>query len=765
MNINEAKGRISKYLDNKAHTPIIVDVCDKIGWDELQKFFNVHGQKIMYAKGLSAENDYIPQTDKILQAIETESSPVMLVGLSAYLKLYGEQTLKSALKSLLEVSVENKLIILTYKCSTFLNFDDPRINAQNKVVLVDAVDESECPLENRSLVFIKPLLSEFFDPRVDGVRSIPDIEPTPIEDLHIITDRQKKEFPSSLYDIKEVGSAFDVIADKYAILTNVSRSLGDEKHWHWLLDKLKKAGSWEKLINSTFGGADKLSAHADFLSKSSNEAWLCFIALKIYGAGTNKYLNIISNEAKSLDEIKRLAYEKILDFEVSDNDFNRLYDERKELLNKICGHNDTPELINFIKMVKGKGGKSYLYFTDLTPQERKEVLSLIADNNEEIDLKGLLKNLKRIYPALCEYLSPFHLAEMGKFESYFNDYKACKVLNTITTELRSIVNEQASKREFNSVYPSRASIVSKLTSPKAIAYFLDALGVEFLSYIQHRSYAKGLKLNIQLGLANLPSITSKNKEFVEDFQARGIKVKNIKSLDNLKHEGQGDYNYEHTKYPLHLVEELDVIDGVLDNVGLDLESGEIDTVYIVSDHGASRLAVINETEHFHELEHKGEHSGRCCPVSELSEKPNCATEENGFWCLANYDRFKGGRKSNVEVHGGASLEEVVVPIITITKPGKRIECKIENPVITISFKDKPRLTFYCSIKAKEINVLYNGEYYPAKESQNDFRYDVVIDTRMPGGENSIDIYADGALVAAGLKFTVKKKSGSERKFF
>ena len=45
--------------------------------------------------------------------------------------------------------------------------------------------------------------------------------------------------------------------------------------------------------------------------------------------------------------------------------------------------------------------------------------------------------------------------------------------------------------------------------------------------------------------------------------------------------------------------------------------------------------------------------------------------ENGFAILANYDRFKGGRPANVEVHGGATLEETVVPIIELTlKPEK-----------------------------------------------------------------------------------------------
>ena len=46
------------------------------------------------------------------------------------------------------------------------------------------------------------------------------------------------------------------------------------------------------------------------------------------------------------------------------------------------------------------------------------------------------------------------------------------------------------------------------------------------------------------------------------------------------------------------------------------------------------------------------------------------TKENGYWVLANYDRFKGGRPANIEVHGGATLEEVTVPVIEITySPG------------------------------------------------------------------------------------------------
>ena len=34
-------------------------------------------------------------------------------------------------------------------------------------------------------------------------------------------------------------------------------------------------------------------------------------------------------------------------------------------------------------------------------------------------------------------------------------------------------------------------------------------------------------------------------------------------------------------------------------------------------------------------------------------------------CYRGYGRYKGSRSANVEVHGGASLEEIIVPIITL----------------------------------------------------------------------------------------------------
>ena len=70
-------------------------------------------------------------------------------------------------------------------------------------------------------------------------------------------------------------------------------------------------------------------------------------------------------------------------------------------------------------------------------------------------------------------------------------------------------------------------------------------------------------------------------------------------------------------------------------------------------------------EEKYETDTKGEHSGRCCKYFDGCDIEN-AIAENGYIILTDYGRFKGSRAANVEAHGGASLEETVIPLITLS---------------------------------------------------------------------------------------------------
>jgi hypothetical protein len=186
-------------------------------------------------------------------------------------------------------------------------------------------------------------------------------------------------------------------------------------------------------------------------------------------------------------------------------------------------------------------------------------------------------------------------------------------------------------------------------------------------------------------------------------------------------------------------------------------SGKIaNKVVLVSDHGSSRLAVTNERECKWKMAEDGLHSGRCCPRTEVDERPEYATEENDFWVLANYDRFKGGRKASVEVHGGASLEEVVIPLIELELFDNKIEIRIDKSVITTSHRKKAEIVLFSTSTLSDVSVRVDGRKYGAV-SIGDNKHRVVLDHIRKAGTYAADIYA-GANLIGQVEFVVQHES-------
>ena len=75
-------------------------------------------------------------------------------------------------------------------------------------------------------------------------------------------------------------------------------------------------------------------------------------------------------------------------------------------------------------------------------------------------------------------------------------------------------------------------------------------------------------------------------------------------------------------------------------MGSALAMGHCQRIIILSDHGASRLAVTHRSENDKlQLTEPGKHSGRCCPADQ-DPGIEFVTYEDGFAVLANYERFK-----------------------------------------------------------------------------------------------------------------------------
>ena len=761
MTLEEVYKSIDRYLDSDKHLPRLIDVPSRDVEFELLQKYRLPTIKIMWADDF-CNDDMLPAYDRIKNDLAYADGNIFLFGLSTFLKLEGRGKLVETFKSLLGQDAHDKVVIISLGCGSMLKHAlDRRLFDSYQVLLVDGPTDKNVQFE-----FVERKLSANFGSITEGLSKVDKMSEMGGDDeLFIRTSHKKTDFPNSLIDIKEYSCTYDLLKEQCTDLVHLPKDAGTDEQWNYLYKQVNAWGGLSKYVDKNFGGVNNLiqslTNSADY---DKDKKWALFIALKIYGASTNKYLSDVIGRSESVDELYSNLYLCILDIDRKGKDFKSFYDERKELLKAVCHE---PDIVSdFCKRVIDKGVDALYYLTNLSQKEEEQIIYTISHYPDSFDRKKLMQILSVVYPQLANYLHKFDYKN-DLLNKYFNEYKFCKVLNRINDTLSSLVDEQAISRDYNSILQPRATYVDKLNIDNhCSAYFVDALGIEYLSYIQKLCHDNGLLMTVNIGRCNLPSITEFNKEFVDTFEEKGIDVISVKEIDDLMHEGTTNFDYEHTKESIHISRQLKALDKLIDNVKAKLCDGRTDRVYFLSDHGATRMVVINDKETKVEVSSKGIHSGRCCLKAEISDKPDNATEENGYWCLANYDRFKGGRITGVEVHGGATLEEVCVPIITITKADNTINCEITSKTVTVSFKKKARIEIYVSKKLSNLSVSVDGgDVHEANNVETPYHYTFEIPELKKAGVHEATVYSGDNIIAIGLKFEVKKEGASERKFF
>ena len=501
---------------------------------------------------------------------------------------------------------------------------------------------------------------------------------------------------------------------------------------------------------------------------SVSRLWLYFVGLKLFGAKNNWCLNNAALKSSVLGDLIPNLYRGILSKSINDSDYWDCYESRKMLLNQI--DNPSAELTAYCKVVVAKGKNAIYYLTDNTIQEKEAIFSFLDQYGVNFKLDDLMGILKRVYPDLYAYLQPYRFRN-ELLDKYFQDYKYQKIINKLLPEFESVVLDQAEKREYNLILDPRSTIIEKLNTNDSLLYFIDAMGVEFLGYVLSACRELQLNAKIHICRCELPSITSRNKEFLELWD--DSRIVSIKDIDDIKHHGKYDYDYySNSKLPLHLIKELETIKSTLEKIRNKLiNGGTINRAVIIADHGASRLAVLHDTENVWEMKEKGQHSGRCCPKSDVDIQPDYATDAGDFWALANYDRFKGGRKANVEVHGGATLEEICIPIIELTYSDGKTEVHLLREdaesvdftgtlEIEVSFRKKASIKVFMTAELPDVSVTVDGKLYEAEPLGNGFYRVDMPDLRKPG-TYSVDVYSGDNKVAEKLSFIVKREGQRE----
>lgn len=753
---NSCIGVIEKRFTSKVPQSYIVDVHTAAEMNEIIEHFSV-GKTLIIPASNYCKADELPRLDNLYDEISKESRNIIVTELASFEKFKGEEELKAQLSNILGLRTTGNVVVLTFCCEELLNFSDPRIKQR---VFISDRKSQKLP----QIVFIDSSLElpEHADMYV-GVNSIAKVVETKnCKEIYVYTKKNNESYPFSLYSIKKLAGAYDIICQIDCSTYNYPASLGTEKEWSYALTLFNGKSTWGEVISSVLGSIYNLEyILSKYESFDECEKWLYFIALKIFRANTNDYLNMVIEQSKNIDNFVHQLFQHLLSVDITNDKFHKLYSERKEILSYFSKYID--EIEDYCAMSKSRREDRIYYLTDLSSLEKECIFEFLDKYGTKFNPKELESILSTVYPDLSCYLSPFCFKEKWLTE-YFQQYKYQKIVNKLLPEFEKMVESQAEKREFALYLEPRTLKFDKIDKSNSQLFFIDAMGVEYLGYILSKCYQKDLEANVTVCYSELPSLTCFNKEFVNTYEDMGLPVTSVKEIDEIKHRGKYNYDYRQTHLPIHLEKELFVLDETIDKIKTRLIKGECKKVIMAADHGASRLAVISNKENKWEMAAKGEHSGRCCPKTDIDEKPSCSIEERGYWILSNYDRFKGSRKSNVEVHGGATLEEVVVPIIEISIKNTDIDIHIVDPVITVSFRKKASITLFSKIKLNNVSVTVNEKSYEAISRDDNF-YTVDMPDIKKKGEYTANVYSSGNLLVPNLSFTVEKEGTHENKLF
>ena len=654
-------------------------------------------------------------------------------------------------------------VIVTFQCKQYLDFKDPRLQPRIAILEGEAQSVPE-------IFFGAPGLSIRGMQTIKGMNAFAGaVESTSSEKLLLVTKKKKEDFPKALYKIVSMSKAYDALVQKDPKTTQLSESIGTEEQWNYALELFENRNGWISVIDYTFGNHLTLEVYApNYRTMTAERLWLYYVGLKLFGAKNNWCLNYAASKSNGLRDLVSNIYRGILDKNVKDSDFWECYESRKNLILQIGNHSN--EVTSYCKVVSAKGKSAIFYLTDNSDQEKEKIFELLDQYGESYKREELTNILEKVYPDLYAYLQPYRFKN-ELLDKYFQDYKYQKIINKVFPEFEEIVLEQAEKREYNLLLAPRSSCLEKLNTSSSLLYFMDAMGVEYLGYIS--AVCRELQLNTKITVCRceLPSITSRNKEFLELWP--DDKVVSIKDIDEIKHHGKFDYDYySNSKLPLHLMKEMETIRGTLEKIRNKLIGGTCSCAVMIADHGASRLAVLHDTENVWEMAEKGQHSGRCCPKSDVDVQPDYATDAGDFWALANYDRFKGSRKANVEVHGGATLEEICVPIIEITysdgKPEVHLMRADSDAVdftgtleIEVSFRKKAAIKIFMTAELPDVNIRISGKTYEADSLGNGFYRVDMPDLKKPG-TYFVDVYSGDNIAAENLTLVVKREGQREK---
>ena len=352
------------------------------------------------------------------------------------------------------------------------------------------------------------------------------------------------------------------------------------------------------------------------------------------------------------------------------------------------------------------------YMTSLTLAEQCLMTEWVGQE------KVSLKDVQTLMPSLCDYMTPQSIQWENTatwIGDYFKEYTRSKMANKANDCLLQMLKEHnASQAVFESWREGFKTVKTILHQRQDIDlyYWIDGLGVDWIPFVKkviEKHRVDGVYLNeVYVATAELPSVTAVNKVKLEELA--GGKLEKIGDVDKFAH------TQKH--YPDYIVEELQLVEEAIERVLAQYNGKKI---AFVSDHGISYMAQFGNGLNLAGME--SDHSGRCAMwtqgVPPVDSNYVVLSDEKTI-CALNHNSLSSKTPMGQGAHGGATPEEVLVPVIIVSsqKNASAYAAKLQTTKLKASC---PVVEYHIkglsSIDTPKVS--YNGVDYPLHRKQGD----------------------------------------------
>jgi len=604
---------------------------------DIKRVFLKHDYKAVELKDFQTNENSWFGVSRLLDVIKGLEKSSIIFGVSEIVRFFSDEEFFSFFRSLFEIEDSSKNIFIPlfglksrFNAKFFNSFhrkDEYRyiyeIDSKNEKFELFVVD-FEVPFDNQ-LKTIKDWLEFYKNPKNNLICS-----PKP---LVYKVKNLKSDDLLQVYHINNAKEFIEFYMKKSFLLEYNDK---EEKFWQRLIKDIKN-NSIEQLLKDRFN-LHSLT-HSVILKEVCNESelyykWLMKEYVLSQQNDGSYFYEIIKNS--NIDDI---LIERVW-FEIFEN-YNFSYlSQRYEILSQFYKNKKPSAKIEKKLKEKLRDFEPKIpILTGITQVEKEYIVRFYALNMIDD------KYIEKYYKDLFFYLEDVKfLNEIEWVDRYFQEYKISKVKNEISQTLKEMIKEKNKSQDsfFEWYTDTTFKEVDEIDKEKIL--WIDGLGIEWVGVIKNYFLQKGYDFKVYLSKSKLPTITKCNR-----FE----NIKKCDILDNYIH-SQSSYNY-----PKNLIEEIEIVKKILDDY---LE----DELTIVSDHGFSAFCSFQESKinSFSE----DEHEGRCAKIDKLINDNNYFSYD--FECgryLVSLNHTSLNNKTKREAHGGATPEEVIVPIIKIFK--------------------------------------------------------------------------------------------------